>query len=259
MSRTLLTSPTTFYVDNVNGNDANDGSTTALAFKKIQTAVDTLCGYYDWTVDAQPTIKLATTGVNYVENVHLRRYVGAGSWSGVFSQGAAGYNFPRIVGDPNDNTAVTVQTPAGAALACFTGWQSGPWIVDSLKLTSSDHFAINADANAIICGHNLNFGACGAGHITAICRSYYIHLKGPFTLSGGAPVHVYAGLQSIIYTQANSVSLVGNPGFTKFAQGADQSVISYGGVTFASGTCTSGGITNDGTASMYPTSNGNWP
>jgi len=177
MSRTYIASPTTFYVNNSTGSDANDGSSTATAYQTIQRAVDELQEDYDFA--AQPTIQLATTGVDYSECVTLGRYVG----SLCYPSGGA-YTYPRILGDPTNNNSVCVFPSQGAAFTSVGGMR---WIIENVRVRSNNHYGIVADEGARLLLRNPNFGICGVGYTVSEYGAFIETLAGPFTISGARP------------------------------------------------------------------------
>lgn len=257
--RTVISVPTTWYVDNVNGSDANDGSTALLAFKTINYAIGYLCDGYDFA--AQPTIKLVTTGVEYAEQVVLRRYVGSLGWNGWSAGGYPGiYTYPTIQGDPTNNAAVVVHAPTYSA---FTGVKCLPWIIDSV-LVKAPQWGVNSDAESHILLRNANFGACTLGHMASAYGGFIETLNGPYTVSGGGGYHVIGAKRGLYVSQGNAITFLGNPSFNYFAAGIAGSLVDAGGMSLAAGSggCTSahpGVVSNDGTSLMYPTSNGGWP
>jgi hypothetical protein len=256
MARTYVSSPITFYVNNATGSDANDGSCATSAWQTIQHAVDTLQDGYDFA--AQPTIQPAFTGTDYNENVVLGRYVGS-----VRYPAGGAYTYPRIAGDTTNNNSVCVHPTAGAA---FTSVKGDPWILDSIRVASNNHYCVVADADAHLLLRNLNFGVCGLGHMIAEYDGFIETLNGPYTISGGAPYHITALMRGKVVSQGNVVSFTAPygswPYFSYFAQGGSGGLVAAGGISLGSGGYTCGHtnqVNNDGTALMYPTSNGTWP
>lgn len=253
--RTLISAPTTWYVDNVAGSDANDGSTAALAFQHINFAIAYLRDGFDFA--AQPTIQLVTTGVDYAENVVLPRYCGSLGWNGW----ATSYSYPKIQGDVTNNAAVCVHPATGT---CFTSVNGLPWIIDSICVKSSNQWGVNFDACGHVLVHNMNFGNCGLGHMGGGYGAFLETLNGPYTISGSAQNHLCVGPRGIYVSQGNPITFLGNPQFVYFARGYQGALVDCSGMSLApgSGGCTSyhpGVASNDGTALMYPTSNGGWP
>ena len=223
--RTVITTPTTFNVNNVTGVDAPG----AVAWRTIQYAVDTICRDYDF--QAQPTIRLAATGVPYAEAVILRRWVGSLDWcNGV-------YSYPCIQGDPANPTAVVVRPANGWA---FTGVNCSPWIIDSLSISSPNGGGINSDAYSHILGRSLDFGQVGAGplccQILAQHGAFYEHIATPFTISGGGWTHAYAHLAGMIKLQSPCTVAINNaPRFSYFAICDGNSIIDYSGIGYSGG------------------------
>ena len=66
------TSDTTLYVDNVTGNDNNDGFTRATAFRTVQAAINSLPKYIARNVD----IVMVSSGADQVENISIKGFIG---------------------------------------------------------------------------------------------------------------------------------------------------------------------------------------
>ena len=73
MPRTLITRPTTWYVNNAGGSDNNDGSRPTLAFATLDAAFDRVLKSCDFA--AQPTFRLAASATPYPKII-LPNYVG---------------------------------------------------------------------------------------------------------------------------------------------------------------------------------------
>lgn len=63
---------TTLYVDNVSGNDNNNGLTKATAFRTVQAAINSLPKYIARNVD----IVMTSSGADQVENVSIKGFMG---------------------------------------------------------------------------------------------------------------------------------------------------------------------------------------
>lgn len=204
-SRKLISAPTTWYVDNVNGSDANDGSTPALAFKTINRAILTLAAQFDFA--ATPTLQLVTTGQTYAEAVNLGRWVGSAS---VF----------RIVGDPTNNAAVLV-APQNNHAFVSSHTVGCPWQIESLMVEASpNYYGIISDWGADVCVLDMNFGGCGVAHMFAefggrIEALWDARTNGTYTISGGAGMHVQSGNKGIFTHQLSSIVFQNNPTFTQ--------------------------------------------
>jgi hypothetical protein len=68
-------------------------------------------------------------------------------------------------------------------------------------------------------------------------------------------------MRGMCVSQGNIVILVGTPSFVYFAFGATGALVNANGLSFIGNDNSyhPGQVSNDGTAMMYPTSNGNWP
>lgn len=253
MPRTYITSPITFYVDNVTGSDANDG--ISAPWQTIQHAVDKVQSCYDFA--AQPTIQLATTGVDYSETVVLGRYVGSLGYT------TTGYTYPVIQGDPSNNAAVRIHNTSGAP---FTSVNGNPWIIASLKVAADNSYGIISDAHAHLLLRNLNFGNCLLGHMCSEYGGFIETLAGPYTISGGSTYHIAVVELGEYVSQGNAVTFVQTagvwPSFTYFAQGRARGYAAAGQMSIAGGICSSAHpnqVDNDSTAMMHPMQNGLWP
>jgi hypothetical protein len=256
MSRICVTSPITFYVNNSTGSDANDGSCAALAWKTIQHAVNLLQDGYDFA--AQPTIQLATTGVDYTECVTLGRYAGS-----LCYPAGGGYTYPRILGDPANNNSVCVFPSQGAAFTSVGGMR---WIIENVRVRSNNHYGIVADEGARLLLRNPNFGICGVGYTVSEYGAFIETLAGPFTISGATDRGFTALMGGRFVSQGNVVSFTAPygswPYFTYFARGGSGGLVNMGQLSLGSGGYTCGHTNqadNDGTALMYPMGNGTWP
>jgi hypothetical protein len=209
---------------------------------------------FDWA--AQPTIQLATTGVNYNENVVLGRYVG----SLCYPAGGA-YTYPTIKGDPAHNRAVVVYPTAGAP---FTSVNGSPWIIDSISVNANGGYGIVSDAHAHILLRNMDFGICGNGHMCAEYGGFIETLAGPYSISQGAPYHITVCMRGEFVSQGNAVSFLAPygvwPNFSTFVRGLSGGLLNMGQMSLVSGGHTTGSSppTNDGTALMYPMAGGSW-
>lgn len=69
-----LSVDTIYYVDNVNGNDNNNGLTRATAFRTVQAAINSVPKYLDKNVD----IVMVSSGIDQVEDIFIRGFIGGG-------------------------------------------------------------------------------------------------------------------------------------------------------------------------------------
>lgn len=214
MSRTLISIPTTWYVDNVNGSDANDGSTPALAFKTIQHGLDTLTAQHDFA--GTPTLQLlanqpAGTPTVYRERVNLNRWVGSAM---VF----------RVIGDVTNNAAVIV-APQNDHSIISSHTNGCPWQLESFMIQSSPgYYGLISDWGADVCVLDMNFGGCGIAHMFAefggkIEVLWDARTNGNYVISGGAGQHMQASCMGLITLGLNSIIFQNNPTINCFASG----------------------------------------
>ena len=232
MPRTLITTPTTWYVNNAAGNDNNDGSTPALAFATLAAAFDRVIKTCDFA--AQPTFRLLTTGVAY-PRIILPNYVGSLGYTGGYDM-----TFPRIMGDPANNAAVLL-SPAPVGQPTIVGCLSMPWSIESLKIESTDQWGIEADNHAKIFTRYINFGNCKLGHMVASYRGFietrYDMTSGGMDISGSTTggYHMLANYAGMIVAQGNLVRTANSPHFAWFAGASDHGHIAAAGYNFAPG------------------------
>jgi hypothetical protein len=107
--------------------------------------------------------------------------------------------------------AITVasRAPMDGRRDQLSGRQSGlsGAVLRSFNVEAYGSDGIYGDAGSYILGHNMNFGLCGHAHISMAVRSFYEHLNGPFTVTGGASIHVAVGQQGMVYVRATSAPL----------------------------------------------------
>ena len=238
MPRTLITTPTTWYVSNSGGNDNNDGSTPSLAFATLDTAFDRVLKTCDFA--AQPTFQLAASSTPY-PRIILPGYAGDISYAGRI--GKYDYAFPRIMGDPRNNAAVLL-SPAPVGEPTIASCMTKPWVIQSLKIESTDSWAIEADARAVIYTRHVNFGNCSGGHMVAAYGGFIETLydkDGPYaggmdiTGSTNGGYHMLANYGGMIVAQGNLVRTANSPRFAWFAGANNHGHIEAGGYTFAPG------------------------
>ena len=264
MPRTLITTPTTWYINNAAGNDNNDGSTPALAFATLAAAFDRVLKICDFA--AQPTFRLLTTGVAY-PGIVLPNYVGSLGHTGGYD-----VSFPRIMGDPANNAAVRL-SPSPMGQPTIVGALSPPWVIESLKIESADQWAIEADNHAKIFTRHINFGACHGGHMIASYRGFIETLydrdgayAGGMDISGGTSngYHMLASNGGMIVAQGNLVRATNHPRFAWFAGANNHGHVEASGYDFAPGANilaehTGTANVNDSTFGIANATQGGWP
>lgn len=212
MARTLITAPTTWYVDGVNGSDANDGSTPALAFKTIQYGLDKLTAENDFA--ATPTLQLLPNqppGVPtvYRERVNLNRWVGSAM---VF----------RVIGDPTSNASVIV-APQNDNSIVSSHTAGSTWQLESFMIQASPgYYGLISDWGADVCLLSMNFGGCGIAHMLAefdgrIEMLWDAATQGNYIISGSAQTHIQSSARGLFTYGKNTVTFQNNPSFSQFA------------------------------------------
>ena len=216
--REVLTANRTYYV-RADGNDSNSGlaNTAGGAFLTIQKAVDTIAA-------------LDIAGFTVTIQIADGTYTGAVRLKNVVGFAAAG----NLVINGNNATPANVVISVTAADAFYATGIPAIWDITNLKITTTTSGrCLRAEYRASIRFGNVVFGACADTHIYAFQGS--IAALSGYTIAGGAGVHAYARMGSLItLDNATPVVLSGTPAFTVFATCKEGgSKISVYGVTYS--------------------------
>ncbi len=250
-----LPSATTFYVDNINGSDSNDGLATVTgAFATIQHAMNTVSQY----VDANGfTLTVRVSDGTYTENVTLMPVLGTlsvGAHNELILTGNT-VTLGNTIWSPTSGTAVHVINTPGC-----------PWRVQGFKFisTGSGGTAINCEFGASLYLGNNNYGSCTVAHIGAAYSSKIEFVDTVYSISGSAPYHIVVHNGSLVLAGGAGpmiVTLTGTPAFSSaFISSYNNSTAEMSGMTF-SGSATGirysslngGGIdTSGGGATYFP-------
>jgi hypothetical protein len=203
-TRTILTAPVTYFVDNVAGSDANNGlaagaggafATLAHAFSVVQNNLDTR----GQTV----TIQLAA-GQSWSNNVFSGTLIGGGvltidGGAGTIT-GTGGLPALKIEQVANASLGNTFLNIQNATLTCSGGGA-----------------AIQVGGGTVTTGAGVTFGACPAGQHVFIdsTAGRWLPLNN-YTISGGAADHCLALAGGLCDTNnaALTVTLTGTPAFS---------------------------------------------
>lgn len=234
--RPLLIGNTTYYVDVTSGDDANDGLSSAKAFKTIAKAISTL---YQIDLNSYTaTIQLADG--TYNENpVFDKPFTGSGR---VFLVGNATTPTNVVVGSATGN-GVTVQNRAFVYLQNFQV-RSGSLGNSLLAIEGGFAFYSGLDFAAAI---NYHIYVRDGGTAFA---------NGDYTISGGANSHALSQIGGRFYLASRTVTLVGTPAFSAFISLSVQGLAFMNGNTYvgsATGpqySVTSGSLLYKGGASL---------
>jgi hypothetical protein len=215
--REKITAQRTLYV-RTDGNDANSGlyNTTAGAFRTIQKAVDAACAL-DLSIYS---LVISVADGTYAEGIDLRKYVGAGPIT--------------IQGNLTTPANVIVSATADD---CFAAFGVGAWALAGMKLqTATSGYGVNAQNATAITLNKVDFGAVAAGyaHIGSSVGAS-VNVIGNYTISGGGWAHLYAYNGGYITSNSGlTITTSGTPAFVQaFAFASTQSLILFGGQTFA--------------------------
>ena len=192
--RQPLTANRTYYV-RTDGSDSNTGleNTAGGAFRTIQKASNVVSNELDL---AGYTCVIQVGAGTYAEAVFLKPYVGS--------------NKPILRGD-NATPANVVVSPASGNAVTVEG---SLWQVEGLKVQSTDHGLVAMYEGATIF-QNMDFGACGYSHVTAMLGGSIL-VAGNYQISGGGLIHFLADSSgSSIRVQQRTITLSGTPNFSQ--------------------------------------------
>jgi len=237
---------TTFFVDQVNGNDNNDGLGSGTgAFATPQKAVDTVAN----NIDIQGSnIVVQLANGTYTTPVHFYTVTG---WRTI-----GGHTELAFRGDLATPSNVLFST---GAVNCFsTVGLYTPWSIEGVKMTCTGSAnCISCDGRSFLYFKNVDFGTCGNAHLSSSYGSF-LEATGNYTISGSAGYHMNSFAQSLLTgTGGWTITLTGTPNFTQqFAASFIGSVITVQGSTF-SGSATgsryvaaSNGVVDTGTGNV---------
>lgn len=240
-TRTLVTTPTIWYVNNSVGSDTNP-CTLALPCASIQHTVDYVASTFD--LAAESVVQLVTTNINYGP-VYLPSIVGNASL--------------RIRGDTTNSGAVNVYAASGNAVTCVN---CHGFILDSFRVQAAQ-YGIVSDAQGHLLVQNMNFGPAGVAHMFVEHKGFLETLAGPYTVSGGAQVHIQASAFGEYVSQGNVINFQNNPGFNIFVATSVLGFIhaagfqGYTGSRYVAHCCDDGG--GSGFAAVGPAGGVGWP
>ncbi|HTB47022.1 MAG TPA: hypothetical protein VK741_25620 [Acetobacteraceae bacterium] len=260
--RVKLTGALNLYVSTT-GSDANNGLTAGTPFLTLQKAWNTIIENYD--LDGQTvTVNVAngtyTAGVACVGNP-------IGATSGINNvPGGAG---PSVIFAGNPTTpsnCVIIATNNN----CFMATNGAQIAVNGFKLEASgtttnyngEGLGLYAFFGGGIQFSNINFGACSGAHILSTVASLIQSTGNPYTISGGAPIHVQCYDGGYATCAGSAVTLIGTPAFSSsFVNAGACGVMYMPGMTFGGSGATGpvyvvtlNGVinTNGGGASYFP-------
>lgn len=240
-SRTYVGTPTTWYVNNSAGSDANP-CTQILPCASIQRGVDNIASSFD--LAAESVLQIVTTNINYGA-VYLPSIVGNASL--------------RIRGDTTNSGAVNVYGASDNAITCVN---CHGIILDSFRVQSAQ-YGIVSDAQGHLLVRNMNFGPAGAAHMFVEHKGFLETLAGPYTVSGGAQVHIASAALGEFVSQGNVINFQNNPGFNVFVATSVLGFIhaagfqGYTGPRYVAKCCDDGG--GSGFAAVGPAGGVGWP
>lgn len=223
LARKRLAANTTFYVDVVNGNNANSGlaAGAGFAWQTIPFAISQIQTIYDLN-GFGVTIQLADGTYPLLTNI-------AGGFVGATAA------VPLVI---NGNAV----TPANVVIGNTIAARFGSSIqVQNVKVVSSSDGLVASDGGELFLGVGIEFGACAAGAHLYAAAGGRIFPGQNYKISGGAQAHYQAINNGMISCAAVTVTVTGTPAFSAaFANILLQSLLGFAGVpTFtASGTGT---------------------
>jgi hypothetical protein len=249
--RELLTANRTYFIDNVNGNDANDGlaAGTGRAFASFGKATAVIFNNLDvqgFTVTIQ-----AASGQTWTNLTAKGEIVGGGLVT--FDAGGG-----TVTGNIANGAALLVGLANGAGFSnTFFNFQNG------MITASAGSHGLQISGGLVSTNASVTFGACGTG-VHIFCDSAaarYLALAN-YSISGGALYHYYAFGGGLVDVNNSSltVTVTGTPAFGNAFAGASRGGILFGYATYsgaATGTryaADSNGVidSNGGGANHFP-------
>lgn len=232
--REILTANRNYYVDPVNGDDANSGLAADSAFLTIQHAVDTITSYLDLR-NYDAIINLADGEYDLTNEINLTEATGTGAI--------------QIVGNESTPASVLVYGVSGSS-AVFTCKQSvTKYILNGIQVVNdtTSGAGIHVERGYIEV-KNFDFGSTSGNQLEALFGGEIRIITG-YTISGNAGNHMYAyfGGKIMVMTTADITITLNSNIFDVFAYASVLSIISFTNatnITF-SGTATGTLYTSD--------------
>jgi hypothetical protein len=206
--------PPQLYVDPVNGNDANNGTSTVTAFKTIQAAVNLIQTQYFITTS---NVIISVSG-NVTESVVVQTTAGPGQII--------------ISGTNTTSTPWTWTAAAGLTYTLVVSTQARA-IVQNFQFIGQGLVA--QLLGVLTVATNINFGNCAGGIHMAANGGFIVASASNYTISGGAAFHIFVSALSNLLCQANTINLVGSPVFSNAFVVASGSQVHFESTTFPGG------------------------
>jgi hypothetical protein len=245
-TRTVLTVPTTFYVNKAGDNTT--GLSPAHAWTSLGKMMTSVCA-----LDLnQQAVTVSVNADTYTENLFLCTLTG---WTSSFGYG-------QVTVDLTGSTL----SAANGTIGIFGSGNSTPWVFKKGTYTGCSTACIEADSGGVIGLIAPTFATVTGDHISAFYGGSRVVIindgaGNAETVAGGASVHHQAEAGAQIFFQPNLTETVtGTPAFTYWAQVTGSGFLNYnhatmsGGATTSSGRCqldTGGGIIGTGGSGTY--------
>jgi hypothetical protein len=204
LTRHLLSAPLTLYVSPTGNDITGDGLSPETAYATPQAAIN-----YLHSIDCGGQVVTVQLAHGTYPQFSVANLTGVQSPASLV-----------ITGDTATPAAVLISATGPAVPAVAVGF-GGQCLLQGMRLTTSgDTFSAGIEVFNGYCELvNLDFGPCSGPHI-AVGAGGIVGLVGPYTISGGAPLHMnaYAG-QITTYGEvlpgspAFTVTLTGTPAF----------------------------------------------
>jgi hypothetical protein len=206
-ARTVLTQPTTCYVNMTGGSASNSGLSPGAAKASGQQCVDLIANTWD-RAGHDATIQYAG-GQTDPNGLVIQEMVGngflivdCGSGGGISS-----------TGDERESVKLGKLNKMGAIV---TWGAVGKVRLQHCRLDSygSWGFGIIANSTAWIeIGDGVKFGAAGTSHITAAATGAVIFIRSPYSIVGSTQIHIIAGNGGMVMGDnfPSTVTFEGNP------------------------------------------------
>jgi len=214
--RTILAAPTTFYIATT-GSDSNTGLTSGSPWLTPGHAYAVLTSLYDFGG----------------QDVTVQAAAGTYSFAGLqFTNPWSGGGTLTFQGDlvTPDNVVFN-----SSGLYVFLNSCTLPGVLNfyGMKITAAAGAGIRNIGIGSMQFKNLDFGLCASYHNAAAVTGAIVKAVGPYTISGGAQAHLFAGQNGFMQATANVVTITGTPAFsTAYAVALGLGNVSGNGATF---------------------------
>lgn len=197
--RRFLLAPLTLYINNVSGNDNNDGMASTRPFASFAAAAKVILNDID-TQGFSVTIQ-AAAGQTWTNLTFIGEIVGGGTV--VFDVGSG-----TLIGNINGGSAFLL------------GADSSTLTIQNCTVTGTGGSnGLTVSAGTLRLGIGVTFGACSGVHVFVDSNASRFFANANYAISGGASNHYFslAGGLIDISNSGLTITLTGTPAITIFA------------------------------------------